>query len=90
MAAWRAVLVSPARDGRLEPTRAALRDLEVDELPFPSDSAVRLARLHASSGLRMADCRVLLAAEGAAASVPSFVDRLVQIPEARNLPVFGH
>ncbi len=83
------VLVVPARDGRLEPTQAALHDLDVAELPFPSDTAVRLARLRASTGLKMPDCCVLLAAEDAAATVASFDERLVQTAEARNLPVFG-
>jgi len=83
------VLVVPARDGRLEPTQAALRDLEVDELPFPSDTAVRLAQLRATTGLKMPDCCALLSAEDAAATVASFDERLVQTAEARNLPVFG-
>ncbi len=83
------VLVVPARDGRLEPTQAALRDLEVDELPFPSDTAVRLARLRASTGLKMPDCCVLLATEDSVATVASFDERLVRAAEARNLPVLG-
>lgn len=82
------VLVVPARDGRLELTQAALRDLEINELQFPSDTAVRLARLRASTGLKMPDCCVLLAAEDAAAMVASFDDRLVRTAVARNLPVF--
>jgi len=83
------VLVVPARAGRLEPTQGALRDLEVDELPFPPDTAVRLARLRAGTGLKMPDCCVLLAAEDAAATIASFDDRLVQTADARNVPVFG-
>ncbi len=83
------VLVVPARDGRLEPTQAALRDLEVDELPFPSDTAVRLAQLRATTGLKMPDCCVLLSADDAAATVASFDVRLVQTAEARNLRVLG-
>ncbi len=84
------VLVVPARDGRLEPTQAALRDLEVDELPVPSDTAARLARLRATTGLKMPVCCVLLAAEDAAASLATFDNRLVQTAAARNLPIFGH
>lgn len=84
------VLVVPARNGRLEPTQAALRELEVDELPFPSDTAVRLARLRASTGMKMPDCCVLLAAEDAVASVATFDDRLVRTAQTRDLPVFGH
>src|SRR5258708_19902011 len=39
------VLVAPVRNGRLEPVLAALHALEVQELPFPGDTAVRLAHL---------------------------------------------
>jgi len=81
------VLVVPVRDGRLKPTQAALRELEVGELPFPSETAVRLAELRVSTGLKMPDCCVLLAAEGAHASVASFDERLAQTAEDRNLRV---
>lgn len=81
------VLVVPVRAGRLDPVRAALRDLEIQELPFPADTAVRLAQLRATTGLRMPGCCVLLAAEDAAASVASFDERLAQTAENRSLPV---
>lgn len=81
------VLVVPVRDGRLDPVRAALRDLEVQELRFPADTAVRLAQLRARTGLKMPDCCVLLAAEDAAASVASFDERLAQAAEDRSLAV---
>lgn len=83
------VLVAPARDGQLEVAQTALRDLEVTELPFPADTAVRLALLRASAGLKMPDCCVLLAAEHSGAAVASFDDRLVRICQGRNLPVLG-
>ncbi len=50
------VLVVPARDGLLDAVRAVLRDLEVQELPFRADSAVRLAQLSANTGLKTPDC----------------------------------
>ncbi|MDQ3432261.1 MAG: PIN domain-containing protein [Actinomycetota bacterium] len=81
------VLVVPARDGRLEPVQTALRDLEVYELPFPSDTAVRLAQLRASTGLKMPDCCVLLAAESAGATIATFDDRLAQTAADRDLSV---
>jgi predicted nucleic acid-binding protein len=84
------VLVVPARDGRLESAQTVLRELEVDELPFPRDTAVRLAQLRASTGLKMPDCCVLLAAEDAGAAVASFDDRLAHTAEDRNLTVLGH
>lgn len=70
------VLVGPTRTGRLDAALAALRHLEVDERPFPTDTAVRLARLRADTGLRMPDCCVLLAAQDSAARVATFDERL--------------
>jgi predicted nucleic acid-binding protein len=80
------VLVVPARDGRLEQVQAALEDLEIQELPFPPDTAVKLALLRAASGLKMPDCCVLLAAEAANARVASFDARLLRAAATRNLP----
>jgi predicted nucleic acid-binding protein len=79
------VLVIPARDDRLEQVQAALRDLDVQELPFPANSAVKLALLRADTGLKMPDCCVLLAAQAAVARVASFDDRLTRAAAARNL-----
>lgn len=83
------VLVGPARLGRLELALAALRDLEIQELAFPSDTAVRLASLRAGTGLRLPDCCVLLAAEDAQASVATFDDRLAGAAADRALPILG-
>jgi predicted nucleic acid-binding protein len=82
------VLVAPVRHGRLNGALAALQALEVQELAFPANTAVRLAQLRADTGLQMPDCCVLLAAEEAAASVASFDYRLAQTAEMRNLLVF--
>jgi predicted nucleic acid-binding protein len=81
------VLVVPVRDGCLDRVLAALRALEVQELPFPADTALRLAQLRAATGLKMPDCCVILAAEAAAATVASFNERLAQTAEMRNLSV---
>jgi predicted nucleic acid-binding protein len=81
------ILVAPVRDDRLDPVLAALHALEVQELPFPADTALRLAQLRATTGLKMPHCCVLLAAEDAAASIASFDERLAQTGEMRNLPV---
>jgi predicted nucleic acid-binding protein len=43
------VLVVPVRTGRLEVARTALRGLEVQELPLPADTAVRLAQVRVST-----------------------------------------
>jgi predicted nucleic acid-binding protein len=81
------VLVAPLRDGQLDPVLAALHALDVQELPFPADTALRLAQLRATTGLKMPDCCVLLAAEDAAAGIASFDERLAQTAELRNVPV---
>jgi len=83
------VLVVPARAGRLAAVQTALHELEMDELPFPLDTAVRLAHLRVSTGLKMPDCCVLLAAEDHRATVASFDDRLTQAAELRGLDVLG-
>ena len=69
------------------PVLAALHALEVQELNFRADTAVRLARLRVTTGLKMPDCCVLLAAEEVNASVASFDERLVQAAAMLNLPV---
>ncbi|MDP5185363.1 type II toxin-antitoxin system VapC family toxin [Blastococcus sp. BMG 814] len=79
------VLVGPSRTGRLDAARTALRELEVAELPFPADTAVRLAGLRADTGLRMPDCCVLLAAQATAARVAAFDDRLLRGAEELGL-----
>ena len=81
------VLVMPAREGRLDAAREALADLEVRELPFPADSAVRLAQLRVSTSLKMPDCCVLLSAEDTQARIASFDDRLNHAAATRNLAV---
>jgi predicted nucleic acid-binding protein len=81
------VLVAPVRVNSLDPVLATLDALEIQELPFPADTALRLAQLRATTGLKMPDCCVLLAAEESTASVASFDERLAQTAEMRNLPV---
>lgn len=79
------VLVGPARTGRLDAARSALRELEIAEQPFPADTAVRLARLRADTGLGMSDCCVLLAAQHGAARVAAFDERLIRGAEEIGL-----
>ena len=83
------VLVVPAQGGRLDLAQTVLHDLEVAELPFPADTAVKLAQLRADTGLKMPDCCVLLAAEDSRARVACFDDRLALVAEDRDLEVIG-
>jgi predicted nucleic acid-binding protein len=66
------ILVGPARGGRLDDARAALRDLGVSEVSLPAQAAPRLANLRARTGLRMPDCCVLLSAQDERASLLTF------------------
>lgn len=61
------VLVAPARAGQLEAMQAGLRELGVVEVPLAGDAAPRLAKIRVSTGLKLPDCCVLLAAEDARA-----------------------
>ena len=79
------VFVMPVRQQRLDAAREALGELDVQELAFPPDLAVRLAQLRASTNLKMPDCYVLLAAEEAGARVASFDDRLNDEAVSRGL-----
>ncbi|OMH23904.1 hypothetical protein BKD30_10375 [Tersicoccus phoenicis] len=82
------VLVGPARRGRLDQAREALKALGVVELPFPADSSLQLARLRSETGLRMPDCCVLLAAEqGLGARLATFDRRLAQAAAHRGVTV---
>lgn len=83
------VFVAPARDHQLDGVRAALRDLEVEEFSFPSDTAIRLAKLRVETGLKMPDCCVLLAAEPISARVATFDDRLRKAANRRDIKTVG-
>ncbi|MET3804986.1 putative nucleic acid-binding protein [Nakamurella sp. UYEF19] len=83
------VLVAPVREKRLVAVLAALRSFEVQELPFPADTAVKLADLRAGTSLKLPDCCVLLAAETAQARLASFDDRLSAAHAARGLVILG-
>jgi predicted nucleic acid-binding protein len=79
------VFVGPARDDRLDEVRLVLSELEVEELPFPGDIAVKLAGLRSATGLKMPDCCVLLAAEHVGARLASFDDGLRKAAIKRGL-----
>ncbi len=80
------VLVVPARDDRLDAARLTLRELDVEELPFPSDTAVKLALLRSETALKMPDCCVLLAAEHVGGRLASFDEGLRKAAVKRSLP----
>ncbi|MGH3447459.1 MAG: type II toxin-antitoxin system VapC family toxin [Nocardioidaceae bacterium] len=84
------VLVAPTREDRLDDARAVLHDLEIQELPFPRETAVKLAQLRALTNAKMPDCCVLLAAEHLVARIGSFDDRLLRAAATRNLQTLDH
>jgi predicted nucleic acid-binding protein len=81
------VLVGPARQGQLDAARAALRELEVAQIPLGDGAPIQLAGLRAETGLKLPDCCVLLAAQDAAAeSVLTFDDALARAAERLGPP----
>ena len=65
-------LVAPARAGQLDVAREALVRIGVTELSFDEDAAARLAALRATTGRKLPDCCVLLAAQDNAGAVATF------------------
>jgi predicted nucleic acid-binding protein len=72
------ILVGPTRTGQLSLAQAALRALDVIELPLPPSTATRLAAFRAETALKLPDCCVLLAAQDADGVVLTFDDRLAR------------
>ncbi|HMR50078.1 MAG TPA: PIN domain-containing protein [Arachnia sp.] len=70
------ILVPAAQHGSEAELLADIEALGVSAVPLPDDAALRLARLRASSGVKMPDCCVLLTAEQTGSQVASFDERL--------------
>ncbi|RBY82936.1 type II toxin-antitoxin system VapC family toxin [Geodermatophilus sp. TF02-6] len=79
------ILVVPTREDRLDEVMSRLSDLEVQEIPFPNETATALAQLRVSTRLRMPDCCVLLTARQTSATVASFDDRLMEAADRLGL-----
>ncbi len=71
------ILVGPTRAGTIAATQAALGLLGVKEVALPDDAAPRLAELRVTTGLRLPDCCVILAAQQSECTVLSFDHRLL-------------
>lgn len=80
------VLVRPAGQGRAAAVREQIALLGVDVLDFSADHALLLAELRASTGLRMPDCCVLLAAMTTSSSVATFDRRLADVAAQLGIP----
>lgn len=83
------VLVGPTRSGSVERVEAALHRLEVTTVPLDGAAPRRLAALRASTGLKLRDCCVLLAAEQVGGAVATFDDKLAAAGRALGLDVRG-
>ena len=73
-------MAGPARAGEQHLTiaRHALRRLGVEEIGWGDDAAVRLARLRATTRLKMPDCCVLAAAEPVGTGIATFDEALAR------------
>lgn len=76
------VLVGPTRAGQIDRAKAALDRLGVSTVALADDAPARLAMLGATTGLKLPDCCVLLAAEQSGAEVATFDDRLASAAQA--------
>jgi predicted nucleic acid-binding protein len=67
-------MTGPARAGEryLKIAHHAIQRLEVEEIGWGDDAAVRLARLRATTRLKMPDCCVLAAAEWVEGGIATF------------------
>lgn len=83
------MFVVPARENRLDDTSSVLDALEVQELPFGDDAAVRFAQVRVGTGLKMPDCCVLLTAETTGGRLTSFDERLINATFARQFDVIS-
>lgn len=79
------VMVAPVRAGRTAVVDDALDALRVQRLALTADVVVALAELRVSSGLRMPDCCVLLAAHATGGTVATFDNRLADAARALGL-----
>ncbi len=78
-------LVAPARAGRLADATTVLERLGVGELPLGDEAPAHLAQLRVTSGCKLPDCCVLLAAKEHGGRIASFDSALIVAAEALGL-----
>lgn len=81
------VLAGPARRGTETRVRAAVAELGIEISHPDDDEPLRVARLRASTMLKLPDCYVLALAEHAHTAVASFDDRLRAAAAQRGVAV---
>ena len=80
------VLVGPARAGREDEVDGVLDALGLVTVTPPDDGHLRLARLRATTGSKLPDCAVLLAAAQAHGSLATFDQRLAAAARQLDIP----
>ncbi len=81
------VLVSPARTNRLPQAIDALARLGVEEIIWAGDVSLVLATIRVTTGLKMPDCCVLVAAEQVKGQIATFDKGLAGTAERRGIAV---
>ena len=66
------VLTRPARDGRADLYRERIATMGIEQLPAPAEQPLTLAKLRASTSLKLPDCCVLAAAIETGATLATF------------------
>jgi predicted nucleic acid-binding protein len=81
------VLAGPARTNRLSQAIDALARLGVEEIRWTGDASLVLGTIRATTGLKMPDCCVLLAAEQVRGQLATFDKALADTAEQRGIAV---
>lgn len=81
------LLVHPARSGTESLALEALDKLGIGQVEYTASEGVGLARARATTGLKMPDCCVLVAAEHHGAELATFDRRLAKIAHERGTTV---
>jgi predicted nucleic acid-binding protein len=82
-------LVHPARMGTEREDLARIDSLGLLRRAEHVDEAVQIARLRATSSLKLPDCAALVTAEAFGATLATFDQRLAAVARTRGVPVVG-
>lgn len=82
-------MVGPARVGDLDIARRAIERLGVSEIGWWPGAALLLARLRATTRLKMPDCCVLAAAEHVGGHIATFDEALARAAGEHGISVLG-
>ncbi|GAA1522907.1 type II toxin-antitoxin system VapC family toxin [Nocardioides humi] len=80
-------LVGATRRGRTAEAIAQMDVIGIEEIPLPTDAAVRLAELRATTGVKMPDCCLLLVAQQTGSALATFDHRLRSAARSLGLAV---